>query len=374
MAGLYIHVPFCAKRCLYCDFHSNTEMVYKEAYINALIREMELRKDYLDGEPMETIYFGGGTPSRLNADDYERIFAAIDRNFDSSACHEITLEANPDDMTSGYVRSLTRLPFNRISMGVQSFDPEDLRFLRRRHDRDQALRAVRLCKENGFTNLSVDLIYGLPGQTPEKWSDNLDEVLRLDIPHISAYHLIYEEGTPLYAQLEAGQVRPVDEDTSVTLFSSLIDTLTTAGYEHYEISNFALPGYISRHNSSYWMGRTYLGLGPSAHSYNGDSREWVVSSLPLYLKSIAEGKPDIEKEILDTRTRYNDYIITRLRTHWGISYNEIDNLFGEDYALYCRRQASSFIMQGLLHETGQNLRFSPSGIFLSDTVMRELIK
>ena len=225
MAGLYIHIPFCAKRCLYCDFFSNTEMKYKEPYVDALIRELEMRKDYIDGEPLETIYFGGGTPSQLQSKDFERIFNAIHRLFDVSHCSEITLEANPDDMTPEYVTSLCSFPFNRISMGVQSFKEEDLRFLNRRHNRKQALRAVELCKENGLSNISIDLIYGLPGQTLEEWESNLDRTIRLDIPHISAYHLIYEEGTALYKLKEAGKISPVEEEVSVTLFTMKYPTL-----------------------------------------------------------------------------------------------------------------------------------------------------
>ncbi|MEG1545555.1 MAG: radical SAM family heme chaperone HemW, partial [Tannerellaceae bacterium] len=310
MAGLYLHVPFCTKRCLYCDFFSNTDMTYKEKYVKAVIREMELRSNYLEGESIETIYFGGGTPSQLQATDFERIFAAIHQLFDTTNCSEITLEANPDDMTPEYIASLRTLPFNRISMGVQSFKEADLRFLNRRHDRAQALRAVALCKENGYENISIDLIYGLPGQTMDDWEENLTEAIRLDIPHLSAYHLIYEEGTALYRLKEAGKIKPIAEDLSVALFSTLIERLTGAGYLHYEISNFGKPGFFSAHNSSYWRNKKYMGIGPSAHSYNRAARQWNVSSLPLYLKGIAAGAPDVEREELDKRTRYNDLIIT----------------------------------------------------------------
>lgn len=373
MAGLYIHVPFCTKRCVYCDFFSNTDMAYREKYIEALSREMALRKEYLAGEPLSTIYFGGGTPSQLPAGDLEKIFREIDRHFDREPDMEITLEANPDDMTEEYIRSLQGLPFNRISMGVQSFDPADLHFLNRRHTREQAIRAVELCKEHHYTNISIDLIYGLPGQTPEKWKNNLATALNLNIPHISAYHLIYEEGTALEAWVTSGNVVPVDEEVSLALFSTLIDTLAGAGYEHYEISNFALPGCYSRHNSSYWKGEKYLGLGPSAHSYNGVNREWMVSSLPRYIRSVAEGKPEIEKEILTPRICYNDYIITRLRTQWGISYAEIENMFGNDFRTYCQKQAFPFIKQGILAEKEDKIIFTHKGIFVSDTVMCELL-
>lgn len=373
MAGLYIHIPFCTKRCLYCDFFSNTEMKYKEPYLSAVIRELELRKDYLEGEPVETIYFGGGTPSQLQAADFSRIFEAIHRLFDVSPCAEITLEANPDDMTPGYVAGLQTLPFNRVSMGVQSFKEEDLCFLNRRHNREQALLAVDLCKKNGLENISVDLIYGLPGQTLEEWKQNLDTVIHLDIPHISAYHLIYEEGTALYKLKEAGKIIPVDEDLSVALFTSLIDRLTANGYLHYEISNFARPDMLSRHNSSYWIGKKYLGIGPSAHSYNGQNRQWNISSLPGYLQAIDKGVPDIEIENLDINTRYNDFIITGLRTMWGIKFNEIQQQFGKDKLIYCQKQAAPYLKQGLLIEKNDTLTLSRNGIFISDSIMSDLL-
>lgn len=373
MAGLYIHVPFCAKRCLYCDFFSNMEMKYKEPYVTALIRELEIRKDYIGNEPLETIYFGGGTPSQLQATDFERIFDAIQRLFDTSGCKEVTLEANPDDMTPEYVDGLRRFPFNRISMGVQSFKAEDLRFLNRRHDREQALRAVELCKENDLANISIDLIYGLPGQTLKEWESNLDMAIRLDIPHISAYHLIYEEGTALYKLKEAGKISPVEEEVSVSLFTSLIDRLTANGYLHYEISNFARPGMISRHNSSYWTGKKYLGAGPSAHSYNGESRQWNVSSLPAYIRGIESGSPEVEVEELDINTRYNDFIITGLRTMWGVNLTEIQGQFGNDKLIYCQKQAAPYLKQGLLIEKDATLTLSRNGIFISDSIMSDLL-
>lgn len=373
MAGLYLHIPFCAKRCIYCDFFSNTDPKYKEPFLSALLREMEIRKDYLGNAPLETLYFGGGTPSRLEAADFDRIFQTVDRLFGLGSCSEITLEANPDDLTPDYIARLRSFPFNRISMGVQSFDPGDLRFLNRRHTAEQALRAVESCREQGFSNLSIDLIYGLPGQTPEKWAANLAQALRLDIPHLSAYHLIYEEGTALYRLREAGKVKPVDEEESVAFFSTLIDTLSAAGYLHYEISNFARPGCFSRHNTSYWTGEPYLGLGPSAHSYNGTERAWNPSSLPLYIKGMEEGNSILETESLDLYTRYNDFIITGLRTMWGIRLSDLREKFGERLAAYCERQAAFFINQGLLIRSGESLVLSKKGIFISDGIMSDLL-
>ncbi|WP_455641611.1 radical SAM family heme chaperone HemW [Parabacteroides johnsonii] len=373
MAGLYIHIPFCAKRCLYCDFFSNTDMKFKEPYVSAVIREMQLRQEYIGGEPLDTIYFGGGTPSLLQQADFERIFKAIDCLFNISSCKEITLEANPDDMTPEYVASLRNLPFNRVSMGVQSFKEKDLHFLNRRHDREQALRAVGLCKENGIQNISIDLIYGLPGQTLEEWQENLDDAIHLEIPHISAYHLIYEEGTALYKLMEAGKVAPIEEELSVTLFSTLINRLAEAGYLHYEISNFALPGYFSQHNSSYWTGKKYIGIGPSAHSYDGESRQWNISSLPPYLEGIRTGIPNIEIEKLDINTKYNDFIITGLRTMWGIRTSDIREQFGEEKQAYLERQAATYLHQGLLIYENDTLTLSKEGIFISDGIMSDLL-
>lgn len=373
MAGIYIHIPFCAKRCLYCDFFSSTDMQFKTPYIQAIIREMELRKDYIDNEPIETIYFGGGTPSQLGKKDFEKIFDAINRIFDTSQCQEITLEANPDDMTPEYVASLQKLPFNRISMGVQSFQEKDLRFLNRRHNREQAIRAVALCKEHGISNINIDLIYGLPGQTLDEWSLNLEEAIQLDVPHISAYHLIYEERTALYKLLKEGGITPVDEELSVSLFSTLINRLTKAGYFHYEISNFARPGYISQHNSSYWLGKKYIGIGAAAHSYNGSNRLWSVSSLPLYLKGIVTETPAVEIEELDENTQYNDFIITRLRTMWGIQLQKIKELFGEEKWNYLKQQAEPYLQQNLLNLQNETLKLSKKGIFISDGIMSDLL-
>ena len=373
MFSLYIHVPFCATRCVYCDFFSNTDTRYKEPYLRAIEKEMELRGEYIDDDTLETIYLGGGTPSRLSGNDLERIFNAISRRFSIAEGAEITLEANPDDIRPDYLSALRDLPINRISMGIQSFQPEDLRLLNRRHDREQAIRAVELCQAHGFTNLSIDLIYGLPGQTPEAWEENLRQAIRLGTPHLSAYHLTYEEGTALYKRLQAGQVEPVDEEVSVTLFHILTERMAEAGFQHYEISNFARPGFHARHNSAYWIGKPYLGLGPSAHSYNRTSREWNVASLPLYLRGVESGQPATERETLDLPTRYNDFIITGLRTMWGISLDKLRAEFGEALLAYCQKQALPYIQRGLLRQENDRLALSQAGILLSDGIMSELM-
>lgn len=373
MAGLYIHIPFCTKRCLYCDFYSNTDMRYKEDFSRALICEIEQRKDYLVGESIDTIYFGGGTPSQLPVETYQHYFEVINGFFDLSSCREITLEANPDDLTAAYIHSLRSLPFNRISMGVQSFADDDLLFLNRRHNAVAAIDAVRRSQEAGFTNLSIDLIYGLPNQTLEAWEKNLEVALSLDVPHISAYHLIYEEGTALYRLWQAGKVNQADEDLSMDLFLCLISRLKEAGYEHYEISNFAKQGMYAQHNTSYWNGTNYLGLGPSAHSFNGHSRQWNVSSIHDYIHGMLTNQPLIEIEHLSKKMQYDEYIITRLRTMWGISLAYVETYFGLDYKEHLLRQAQSALHEGTLMQEKDILKLSERGIFISDGLMTDLL-
>jgi oxygen-independent coproporphyrinogen-3 oxidase len=348
-------------------------MRYKDAFLLALLKEMEMRRDYMGSEPVETIYIGGGTPSQLAIDDLRRIFDAVYNLFSIKGDVEVTLEANPDDMTPDYVKSLRTLPVNRISMGIQSFRNADLAFLQRRHTREQAIQAVSLCKENGLDNISIDLIYGLPGQTAEAWKKNLDDAVRLRIPHLSAYHLIYEEGTMLNQLKESGNIKPVDEEISLSLFSVLTERLTEAGYIHYEISNFAYPGKISVHNSAYWKGKKYLGVGPSAHSYNIESRQWNVSSLIHYIKGITADTPAIEIEVLNIYNKYNDYIITGLRTMWGICLSYILTNFGENMRNYCLKQATPFINRGLICCLDDKLLLSKEGMFISDGIMSDLL-
>ena len=276
MAGIYIHVPFCQSRCIYCDFYSTTLLAHREAYVETVCRELNHRLPELQGESATTIYFGGGTPSILGVDKLSRILGSLD-NLES--INEITLEANPDDLTEEYIQELRTLPINRISLGVQSFHDRTLQFMGRRHTAQEAINAVRRLQHAGVTNISIDLIYGLPGETLDDWNCSLDQAILLGIKHISAYHLTYEEGTRLWHMQELGIVSPIDEEQSIRSFELLREKLLTAGYEHYEISNFALPGYYSRHNSSYWEGTKYIGVGPGAHSYDGLNRRWNLSNL-----------------------------------------------------------------------------------------------
>ena len=373
MAGLYIHIPFCKRRCVYCDFYSNTDMSLKSRYIDALIAEMRSRQDAFRKESVETIYVGGGTPSQLDETDFARLFDAISALTFSSSWKEVTVEVNPDDLSVGYIEMLRSFPFNRISMGVQSFDDADLSFLNRRHTARQAIEAVKNCRKAGWDNISMDLIYGLPGQTLDAWERNLRMALRLETPHLSCYHLTYEEGTVLYDRLQSGQIREVCEEESVAMFSLLMDCLQNAGYEHYEISNFARPGFRSRHNSSYWHDKTYIGIGASAHSYDGAFRQWNVADIREYIRQADSGRFSPERERIDTDMRYNDTIITALRTSEGLDIAQLGCRFGEERKNYCLLQAQPFIAAGTLILEGEILRLSRTGIFVSDTIMSSLL-
>lgn len=373
MAGIYLHIPFCKRRCIYCDFFSTIQSERKAEYVRALCRELEMRKEYLDKEPIETIYLGGGTPSQLEKKDFEDIFSYIYKAYPVTSDAEITLEANPDDLTPEYIAMLRTLPFNRLSMGIQTFQEPILKLLQRRHTARQAIEAFQECRKAGFQNISIDLMYGLPGETSASWEQDLQQALSLHPEHISAYHLIYEEGTALWKLREQHKVEEVDEDLSVSLFSALIDRLTTAGYDHYEISNFCLPGFHSRHNSSYWTGKKYLGCGPSAHSYDGISRQWNIASLDKYIAGITNDSPVFEIEELDLYTRYNDFIITSIRTEWGMPLSRLQNEFGEKLYNYCLRMANPHLKQGTLEIKENTLKLTRKGIFISDGIMSDML-
>ena len=374
MAGIYIHIPFCKSRCIYCDFFTSTNEAEMDQYVQALCSEIVSRKHELTNDLIKTIYFGGGTPSRLQQNHFEIIFDTINANYTLAAKVEITIETNPDDLSPEYVDMLRVLPFNRISIGIQSFDDDELKFLSRRHDANGAIEAVKYCQANGFHNISIDLMYGLPNQTLDIWQRNLQKAVELNIQHISAYHLIYEEKTRLYSLLQAGKVNPVDEDCSLAMFEMLIDTLTKADFEHYEISAFAKPGFISQHNSSYWTGEKYLGFGPSAHSFDGEHRWWNVSSMPKYIAGINSSNPNIEKEDLDLTAKYNEYIITGLRTMWGIDLEELKTRFGDELYEYFLQNAQRYFNLNYLKRENSNVALTHKGIFISDGIMSDLMK
>lgn len=374
MAGIYIHIPFCKTRCIYCDFYSTTQTQLKAAYVNALCKELSARKNYANNEKIDTIYFGGGTPSLLDFTDFEKIFNTIDTHYGLSTVREITLEANPDDLNREYISCLSKLPFNRLSMGIQTFDDDKLKLLNRRHSAQQAINAFYAAREAGFDNISIDLIYGLPGQTQQDWEKDIQQAIELNPEHFSAYHLTYEEDTPLYSMRSKKQVQEVAEESSIAFFETLIRRMNAAGFVHYEISNFCKPGYQSQHNSAYWNDSLYLGCGPSAHSYNGENRQWNISSLTKYIEGIETGKQIYEIEILDKKTRYNDFIITSLRTKEGISLNKLENTYGDKYKSDCLRFADTHIKNGELEIKDNYLRLTPTGIFISDGIMSDLLR
>ncbi len=373
MAGIYIHIPFCKSRCSYCDFYSTTSENRKERYIESLCKEIKFRKDYIINHPIETIYFGGGTPSQLDTDDFKSIFETISTYFDISKCREITLEANPDDLTTQYIQELRTLPFNRISIGIQTFNNQLLKFLNRRHTDEQAIRAVQDCKNAGFKNISIDLMYGLPEETIQIWETDLATAIELKVEHISAYHLIYEKGTLMDKMRRQQKIKEIDEDLSLFFFKTMIEKLTEAGYVHYEISNFCKPDMYSIHNSSYWKGSHYLGCGASAHSYNGNSRQWNISSIKEYIQGIETNIPVIEKEELDLKTQYNDFVITSLRTMWGLSLIELNNEFGKELHDYCLKNAQTYLTSGKMLIKNNTLYIHNDGIFISDAIMSDLL-
>lgn len=373
MAGIYLHIPFCKRRCIYCDFYSTTQSEKKTAYVAALCRELDQRKDYLQGERIETIYLGGGTPSQLEDKDFEQIFQTLHRLYEISPEAEITIEANPDDLTDEYVNMLRTFPFNRLSMGIQTFQENILHLLHRRHTAQQAVEAFERCRKAGFTNISIDLMYGLPGETLQTWEADLRQAVSMKPEHISAYHLIYEEGTVLWKLREQHRVEEADEDLSVSLFTQLIHKLKDYGYQHYEISNFCLPGMYSRHNSSYWTGKKYLGCGPSAHSYNDISRQWNVSSLDHYIEQVNNGETYFEVEELDLYTRYNDFVITTIRTMWGMQLDVLKEQFGTKLYNYCLRIAQPHLSQGTLELSNGVLKLTEKGVFISDGIMSDML-
>ncbi|MDH8701222.1 oxygen-independent coproporphyrinogen-3 oxidase [Dysgonomonadaceae bacterium PH5-43] len=366
MAGIYIHIPFCRTRCAYCDFFSSTDMAGQDRYVSNIVSELIRRKDYLGTQPVNTVYFGGGTPSLLSPNNLETIFDCINNNFEVDWINaETSIEVNPDDISSEYLEGIKHLPVNRISMGVQSFDDVELKFLNRRHSARSAMEAVKLCRQSGYNNISIDLMYGLPNQTVEGWKKNVRRATELNIEHVSAYHLIYEEGTALYNMLSRGLVTETDEEVSNIMFEALIDMLGEAGFEQYEISNFGKSGFYSRHNSSYWSGSHYLGVGASAHSYNGVSRQWNRDA-----NNYLDFAPELE--LIDEKTAYNDFVITRLRTMRGIDLEELGDTFGDERLLYLLKQAERHLRNQTLTKDSF-LRLTRKGIFVSDGIMSDLM-
>ncbi|MBR5168295.1 MAG: radical SAM family heme chaperone HemW [Salinivirgaceae bacterium] len=373
MSGIYIHVPFCKRRCGYCNFYSTTRLSLKNDYLAAVGRELRMRANYLNGELVQTIYFGGGTPSLLQPAEIQTIIGTIRQLHQVSDTPEITVEANPDDLTPDYISQLAQTDVNRLSIGIQSFDDDYLQLMNRRHNAQQAIDAVKLSQKNGFDNISIDLIYGLPGSTCEYWKRQLDTAASLNVQHLSAYHLSYEEGTAFAQKLQQHKIAEVSEDESLAQFNALTDWAQATGFEHYEISNFARSGFRSRHNSCYWDRTIYLGVGPAAHSYNRLTRSWNTSDIAAYIKNVNEGKSFSESETLTPSDIFNDYVITALRTSAGIDMDYLQREQPKQMVDYLQRQAESFVRAGQLEYSANHLKLTHSGIFVSDEIMERLI-
>jgi oxygen-independent coproporphyrinogen III oxidase len=347
MSGIYIHIPFCKQACHYCDFHFSTSMKKKEEMVLALAKEIQMRKKEFENAVVETIYFGGGTPSVLTLDEINFLIQEVYNNYKVVENPEITLEANPDDLSDDRILELSKSKINRLSIGIQSFFEEDLLMMNRAHNSEEAKNCLKVATKY-FDNISIDLIYGIPGMSNEKWKQNIDTALSFGIPHISSYALTVEPKTALKKLIETGKIaQPIDE-VAQEHFMILVDTLENNGFVHYELSNFGKENYFSKNNSAYWLGKKYIGIGPSAHSYDGSSRSWNVSNNPMYLKSIQDGKIPKEVELLSVADRYNEYVMTGLRTIWGVSLERIETEFGVDYLEYLKKQAQKFLVDELL--------------------------
>lgn len=373
MAGIYIHIPFCRKRCHYCDFFKTTDFSQKFRILAALRKELESRAPELASEEINTIYLGGGTPSVLMIDELKSLLDTIRLHYRVSSEAEITMEANPDDLSQATLTAIRQTGYNRLSMGVQSFAEADLKLMNRRHGVMQAIQSVKWAKKAGFTNLSIDLIYGLPNQTLEEWERNVRIAVELDVQHISAYNLTYHEGTVFYDQLKKGILKELPDELSLQQFELLIKILKEAGFEQYEISNFCKPGYYSRHNSSYWKSKKYLGIGPSAHSFDLNTRRWNVSSTGKYLQGVENNETYSETEVLTEQDCYNDCIITGLRTIWGISEELIQTEFSAPYSVHFQKMCDKYVHAGQLIRSSGIVRISPEGLFLSDRIMADFM-
>jgi oxygen-independent coproporphyrinogen III oxidase len=373
MAGIYIHIPFCKKLCFYCDFYHVISPGNNSAFVEALVKEICLRKDYLEEETISTIYIGGGTPSVFSAGELATILGEIRKHFTLEENSEITIELNPDDVTSSYLTGIKALGINRISLGIQSWRDADLKMMNRRHDSAQAEFALKEVFCAGYDNVTVDLIYGIPGMSAKDWEANLDFTFSFPVKHFSAYHLTIENGTVFGKMRDKGLLTEIEDEESSLLFSILIEKAQSAGFIQYEISNFGKPGYFSIHNSNYWKQVNYIGLGPSAHSFNGYSRQWNPKDLKGYIKSVNNGKPVFEREELDIKTRYNEYIMTSLRTMWGIDLEYIEKTFDKEGYDYIVNLAGKFREYGLIKMDKKTLVLTNQGKMISDNIISEFM-
>ena len=371
MSGLYIHIPFCASRCIYCAFYSTVKHGQRSAYIDSLIHEMQLRTDFLpqgNDATINTIYIGGGTPSQISRTDIDRLFNNIYKVY-GCKISETTVEVNPDDVDANLVRCLVNNGVNRVSMGAQTFDDERLSWLHRRHSSKQVYEAVDCLRHGGIARISVDLMYGFPNQTAEQWQYDIDEVIKLGVEHVSAYSLMYEEGTPLNRLLEKHEIKENDEELSLSMYNTLVEQFRAAGYEHYEVSNFALPGCRAQHNSSYWNDTPYIGLGAAAHSYNRSVRQWNVSDIDAYMEAINEGRVPFEQESIDADTHYDDLVTTALRTSDGLDLT-ILSAQHQDYLL---KMAQPYLLAKRMERKGNRIRICEDSFMISDMIMSDLM-
>jgi oxygen-independent coproporphyrinogen-3 oxidase len=373
MAGIYIHIPFCKKLCSYCDFYHIITQAENQSYIDTLIKEAGIRREYLGNENVSTIYIGGGTPSVLLPEEIETILNSIRKLFKVDENCEITVELNPDDIDRDYLQGLKDSGVNRLSLGIQSWRDSDLKLMNRRHNAAHAAAALEQSLKSGFENVTIDLIYGIPGMTTADWSSNLDISFSYDIKHLSAYHLTIEPGTVFGKMKEKGMLTEIDEDESSAQFHLLIDKALSAGFIHYEISNFGKPGYFSVHNSNYWKQVSYLGLGPSAHSFNGYSRQWNVRDVKKYIKAVGSGSPLFEREELDRKTRFNEYIMTSLRTMWGMDLDYVEKAFDKEGYDYVVNLSGKMIDYGLMKQENKTLVLTNQGKLISDNIISGLM-
>lgn len=372
MSGIYLHIPFCKQACHYCDFHFSTSLNFKNDFVDSLIHEIELRKSYLSSNKISTIYFGGGTPSLLSVDELNRVFEKIFSVFTVGKDAEITLEANPDDLTNEKLTEFKQTPINRLSIGIQSFSDEDLKFMNRAHNAQEAKSSVMLAQNHGFKNISVDLIYGTPTLSDEQWKKNMEQVAELNVQHLSCYSLTIEPNTPLASFIKKGKSKNVSDEDSARHLEMLMDWASQEGFIHYEISNFGKENYFSKHNSSYWKGEHFIGLGPSAHSFDGKTRQWNISNNPRYIQAISKGELLFENEELTLAQRYNEYIMTSLRTHWGCRIDFVKKEFGNQYADSLEKNSRQFINEGFVSEQNGFLILTKTGKLFADKIASEL--
>lgn len=372
MNGIYIHIPFCKKVCCYCDFHFTVSLKLKDKVLESIGKELFQRKSYLPSKAIDTIYFGGGTPSILTISEISSLLNHINKHYSVSGNPEITLEANPDDITFEYLTGLKAIGINRLSIGVQSFADEDLLWMNRRHSATEAITSIKLAQDAGFNNINLDLIYGLPNLTNDRWKKNLDTFLSLQVPHLSAYHLTVEPKTVLGYYKRIGKMREIDEKDSIAHYSYLVETMKANDYLHYEISNFCTEGNFSKHNTNYWKQGTYIGLGPSAHSCNGYSRQWNTSVNSQYIEAIEKNQSYFEIEQLTENERFNDYLLTHLRTMWGANFEKIRSQFGIQYISHLKKELEKYTHSPLLTISDESVSFTEQGMFVSDRIISEL--